>query len=64
MELIATDRRRQTLLRQMVELAQIKWGRDITPCAGRTWEQCITFESGKTILWFNTPDHSTRTIIL
>lgn len=33
----------------------------IYPCGGRkSWSECVTVEGTLTMLWFDTPDHSTH----
>lgn len=35
---------------------------EVTPCAGRTWAQCVTEINGRRVLWYNGPDGSTYVI--
>lgn len=46
-------------LRQIIQYVALKWG-PIAPCDGKTWEESVTTVNGEDILWFNTPDGSTR----
>ena len=50
---------REALIRATVTWLTIKWG-SVTPCAGRTWDECLTVINGRRALWFRAPDHSTR----
>lgn len=57
------------LVAQLVAAAMERHGSDITPCSRRTsWRECITrHEIGpacRTLLWFNTPDGSTRVVAI
>lgn len=50
-------------LNYLLTEARKQYGEDITPCGKKDWNGSITSEhDGKTYLWFNTPDQSTRVI--
>jgi len=36
--------------------------KDITPCSGKTWDECFIEYDGVLHLFFNTPDHNTHVI--
>ena len=50
-----------TLLESLKRHARARHG-EISPCAGRTWRECITFVAGRWILWYNSRDGSTHVI--
>jgi len=35
---------------------------EVTPCAGRTWAECVTEINGRRVLWYNSPDGSSHVI--
>jgi hypothetical protein len=51
-------------LKALIDKAQRQHGLNITPCHGKTWEECLVYTDGPEDpwLWFNTPDGSTHTI--
>ena len=50
-----------TLLESLKRHARARHG-EISPCAGRTWRECITFVAGRWMLWYNSSDGSTHVI--
>jgi len=55
---------RTKTLHLLLARARALWGSDISPCSGKTWEQCVTSYAGFHTLWFNTPDNSTHLCVL
>jgi hypothetical protein len=50
-----------TVLQALIGRARALYG-DVTPCHGKTWEDCITYHRGRLVFWFNDTSGSTRTI--
>lgn len=46
-------------LRTIIQYISLKWGA-ITPCDGKTWDECRTTFDGHDIVWFNDEHGSTR----
>lgn len=42
--------------------AMRRHGENITPCDGKTWDECITNVGPCAMLWYNTSDHSTHIV--
>lgn len=36
---------------------------EIQPCAGKTFEECFTFERGELFFWFNVQNGNTKVLI-
>jgi hypothetical protein len=48
--------------RALIDQARKQHGQ-ILPCAGKTFEECFTFEGGELFFWFNLQDGNTRVLI-
>lgn len=50
-------------MNKLLEIAKERYG-NIRPCHGKcSFEECITIEDNKIILWFNTNDDSTHIVV-
>ena len=46
---------------RLLEQARVRYG-EVSPCAGRNWEGCVTEERGFLMFWFNSADGNTHVI--
>ena len=58
-ESVGREQTRRTLILVAIQYLAVKWGA-VSPCSGKTWSECVTEHGGRLILWFNTPDNTTR----